>query len=195
MWDSATRSDKPEDIGGQEVQIIQKEDFDKQVQREVQRRMNIFLQQKEVKRLREQLLKSSKRLTFRGSIKRSRLLWIMNMAPSPFLMVLMTLSHLKIGGAESLIKFQMRWRALTVRHIGMILNETNKCQISEPGVENNEFTSSRADHDQDNTVRRSSRLARVENLEIQKDNGYEEDGGAASTYLLSQKETHYAAED
>lgn len=57
MWDSATRSDKPEDVGGQEVQIIQKEDFDKQVQREVERRMNIFLQQKEEKRLREQLLK------------------------------------------------------------------------------------------------------------------------------------------
>ena len=76
MWDYATRSDKPEDVGGQEVEIIQKEDFDKQVQREVERRMNIFLKQK---RLREQLLKSSKRLTFRGSIKRSRLLWLMNM--------------------------------------------------------------------------------------------------------------------
>lgn len=37
MWDSTTRSDKPEDVGRQEVQIIQKEDFDKQVQLEVEK--------------------------------------------------------------------------------------------------------------------------------------------------------------
>ena len=51
------------------VRIIRKEDFDKQVQLESERRMNIFLQQKQEKRLRGQLLKEQQKANFQRQYK------------------------------------------------------------------------------------------------------------------------------